>query len=396
MRDLMRGLMLGGIATYFLDRTRGHQRRAALRDKASHFLHELEDAAGKTTRDARNRGEGLRAAAAARADGAQVDDIVLHERVRSALGRVVTHPGSIEVGVQDGHVSLRGPVLAREVRRLLSAVRRVRGVRGVHNELTEHESAEGISWLQGGRPRESRFELRQRNWSPAARFVTGLIGAAGALGSRDLPRPLRGLVRWLGLGIMTRAATNLELKRLVGVTGGRRVIDIHKTITVAAPIDQVFDFWSRIENFPLFMSHLKDVERTGERTSHWIARGPAGTEFHWDAEITALEPQRTLAWRSADGATIKNAGIIHFEEADGGTRVDIHLCYNPPAGALGHGFASLFGADAKHALDDDLVRFKSLLEEGRATADGTTVQREELPGESIRLPRRTFRKSARE
>jgi uncharacterized membrane protein len=388
LRDFARGLMVGGIAAYFLDRTRGHQRRAALRDKVSHFLHEIDDAAGKTARDARNRREGLRAAATARLDGAQVDDVVLHERVRSALGRVTTHPGSIEVGVSEGHVSLRGPILAGEVRRLLSAVRRVRGVRAVTNLLTEHASAEGVSALQGGRRRESRFEFRQSNWSPAARLFAGLMGAA-ALGSRDLPSPLRGIVRLLGLGMVARAVTNLELKRLVGVNAGRRNVDIQKTITVAAPVEQVFDFFSRFENFPLFMSHLKEVQRTGERTSHWVAQGPAGTEFHWDAEITQLEPNRRLTWRSADGATIKNAGVVNFEPAqDGGTRLDIHLCYNPPAGAIGHGLASLLGVDPKHAMDDDLVRFKSLIEKGRATADGTTVMREEMPGESIRIPRR--------
>ena len=37
----------------------------------------------------------------------------------------------------------------------------------------------------------------------------------------------------------------------------------------------------------------------------------------------------------------------------------------PPAGALGHTVASLFGVDPKRAMDEDMVRLKYLLEEGK-------------------------------
>ena len=80
---------------------------------------------------------------------------------------------------------------------------------------------------------------------------------------------------------------------------------------------------------------------------------------------------------------IANAGVIRFEPTDdGGTRVDIRLSYNPPAGALGHLAALLFGDDPKSAMDEDLVRLKSLLEEGKASAPGKKVTREELAAEA--------------
>jgi uncharacterized membrane protein len=62
----------------------------------------------------------------------------------------------------------------------------------------------------------------------------------------------------------------------------------------------------------------------------------------------------------------------------GGTRIQIRLSYNPPAGALGHGVAALLGSDPKRAMDEDLVRFKSLLEDGRTRAHGQTVRRDAL------------------
>jgi hypothetical protein len=63
------------------------------------------------------------------------------------------------------------------------------------------------------------------------------------------------------------------------------------------------------------------------------------------------------------------------------------MSYNPIAGAIGHAVASLFGADPKQAMDEDLVRMKSLLETGKASAPGKqeitkrrTTKSSESPG----------------
>ena len=78
-----------------------------------------------------------------------------------------------------------------------------------------------------------------------------------------------------------------------------------------------------------------------------------------------------------------SAGIVQFLPGDdGGTRIDVHLSYNPPAGAVGHLVASLLGSDPKHAMDEDMVRLKSLLEEGRTSVGGETVTRDELEREA--------------
>ncbi|HZA98052.1 MAG TPA: hypothetical protein VE399_04690, partial [Gemmatimonadales bacterium] len=82
---------------------------------------------------------------------------------------------------------------------------------------------------------------------------------------------------------------------------------------------------------------------------------------------------------SVEGAPVENAGTVRFRpNPDGSTQVDIKLTYNPPGGALGHAAASLLGADPKRAMDEDMVRLKSLLEEGKTRADQEPVYLEDL------------------
>src|SRR5206468_3234814 len=153
------------------------------------------------------------------------------------LGRVVSHPHAIEVRVRDGHVTLSGPVLASEVDDLLSCLSSVRGVEDVENRLEVHERAGDISSLQGGRERLGhRFELMQSNWSPTARLLTMAAGGAMigyGLKQRDALSESLGA---LGFLLFLRGATNIDLKRLVGVGDGRRAIDFQKTIHIKVPV----------------------------------------------------------------------------------------------------------------------------------------------------------------
>jgi uncharacterized membrane protein len=127
------------------------------------------------------------------------------------------------------------------------------------------------------------------------------------------------------------------------------------------------------------MSHLREVRRIDEQRSHWVASGPAGLPVEWDAVVTERLPNESIAWKSVEGSVVRTAGRVRFRPVpEGKTEVDVHLSYNPPAGAIGHAVASLFGTDPKHAMDEDMVRLKSLLEEGRTRADGEPVNLEEV------------------
>jgi uncharacterized membrane protein len=111
------------------------------------------------------------------------------------------------------------------------------------------------------------------------------------------------------------------------------------------------------------MSHVVEVRDLGHRRSHWVVKGPAGTEYEWDSVLTEQSRPHRLAWRSEPGAEIGQTGSIQFEPYRGGTRVIVRMSYSPPAGAIGHGLAVLLGADPKRQMDDDLARMKAFIEQ---------------------------------
>jgi uncharacterized membrane protein len=142
----------------------------------------------------------------------------------------------------------------------------------------------------------------------------------------------------------------------------RRAVDIQKSLYIEAPLTQVYEFWSNYENFPLFMSHVREVEDLGNGRSHWSVTGPGGVPIEWNATLTQQIPNEVIAWRSEAGSMLENAGIIRFSASGSGTRVDLRLCYHPPAGGAGQAVAELLGSDPRAKLNEDLGRMKALLE----------------------------------
>jgi hypothetical protein len=225
--SLLAAAGVGAALMYLLDPARGNRRRHRVADKLIHAGNVAEEAIGKTKRDVANHARGLGAMARSRFESDDADDVVIAERVRAELGRVVSHPGSIEVAVTDAQVVLSGPVLADEADALLSAVQGIRGVVGVEDHLSRHDQPGNVPGLQGvARPAYRKFELLQEHWMPAARFMTIVSGAALVAYSarRRDQNPLTALVGLGGLALVTRAATNQPLARLLGADAAGQAV----------------------------------------------------------------------------------------------------------------------------------------------------------------------------
>jgi uncharacterized membrane protein len=365
---------------YFLDPREGRRRRARTRDRMLHAGKKLNEAGMVTARDTVHRAYGVLANARKLFVHEEVGDEIVAERVRAELGRVVSHPRAIDVAADRGHVTLAGPILSEEVRGLLRCVRDVPGVKAVSDRLTVYEDADAqhVSSLQGGHPRQgARFELLQDNWSPAARLVAGALGTGLVALSFRARAGACALLGVTGSALLARAATNRSFSELLGITDASHGIEIQKTIYIAAPVGEVYAFWTEYQNFPRFMHNVREVEMRGG-VSHWVVAGPAGVPVHWNSRIVELEPNALLRWRSTAGSAVKHEGCVRFEGSRVGTRVTVQLRYVPPGGAFGHAVASLFGADPKSEMDADLLRMKSMIETGRPPHDAA----QPLPRES--------------
>lgn len=251
--------------------------------------------------------------------------------------------------------------------RLRSAVDDVEDIAG-KAERDLHNRARGVA----ARARGSTSHRRSRNMLsqgvPERRILEGGVGALAALW---------GLARG-GLAGSGAILGGAYLIACAAVPRRDGIISVQKTLTIQAPIEEVFELWSRFENFPQFMEHVLDVRTEGER-SHWRVAGPAGVPVEWDAETIERIANRKIAWRSLEGSRVEHHGDVRFEKLDDRTtRIDIHMAYNPPGGALGHAVAGFLLGDPKTLMDDDLMRMKSLLENGRTRAHQKPITTDQL------------------
>ena len=178
-RMFLGGMAVGAALAMVFDPNSGGRRRALIRDQVVRGAHLTARGADATVRDMANRARGIAAATRGRLWSEDVDDPRLIERVRAKLGRVCSHPHAIDVDVREGEVTLRGPILAEEVKDVLDMAASVRGVHSVVNELEPHETSEGIPSLQGlGRRAGPSLDVLQSNWAPATRALVGAAALA--------------------------------------------------------------------------------------------------------------------------------------------------------------------------------------------------------------------------
>jgi uncharacterized membrane protein len=190
-----------------------------------------------------------------------------------------------------------------------------------------------------------------------------LLGAAGrARGTRENR-----------IGLVSAAVAGIAVLDLLTSMNAQREeapearqVEFEKSIVVNRSPQECYQFWRDFERLPRFMQHLESVQVLDERRSHWKAKGPLGFMAEWDAELTADESGEYMAWRSVGDADVENSGSVRFNRAPGnrGTIVHVEMRYSPPGGSAGTLLAKLFGEEPSQQIDEDLRRFKWLIETG--------------------------------
>jgi uncharacterized membrane protein len=254
-------------------------------------------------------------------------------------------------------------------------------------------------WPQG---LQNRLGMGTTNVGRIERWGSVIGGAALAFYGLKR-RSLGGIaLSVVGAGLAYRGLTGhcplygaLDISTAREDTGAQRGIHIEKTVTILKAPEELYRFWRRFENLPCFMRHVESVRSLDHERSHWVAKAPLGTTVEWDAEITEDRENEVIAWRSVEGARLPNDGRVLFRRAPGGrgTEVRVMLTYYPPLGKLAATAAKLFGEEPSQQLEEDLYRFKCLMEageiptvegqpSGRVAADEARVWRRRRPLEA--------------
>jgi uncharacterized membrane protein len=154
-------------------------------------------------------------------------------------------------------------------------------------------------------------------------------------------------------------------------------VQVTKAITINRPVNEIYGFWRNFQNLPRFMDHLESVQVLDDRRSRWKAKAPAGTTVEWEAEILEDRPDQLISWRSLPDATVTNAGSVRFSPAPGdrGTEIIVEMRYDPPGGVIGAAFAKLFGEEPNQQVEDDLRRFKQVIETGEVVQSDASIHK---------------------
>lgn len=197
-------------------------------------------------------------------------------------------------------------------------------------------------------------------------------------------------------GKLTTAALAVAGVTALDVYCGRRMtqkpmwsgqpVHVRQSIVIGRSQEELYAFWKNLENLPSFMDHLDSVAVTGDKRSHWKAKGPAGAIVEWDAEITDDETNRLIAWRSLPGSDIRNSGTVRFERAAGGrgTLLRVELQWSPPAGKVSSVVAKLSGNDPKIQLDAALRALKQIMETGEVIRSDASIHKGTHPAQPPR------------
>jgi uncharacterized membrane protein len=141
---------------------------------------------------------------------------------------------------------------------------------------------------------------------------------------------------------------------------------IEKSIEVKCPVSTVYNQWTQFEEFPRFMTGVKEVRQLDDTHVHWHAE-IWGKDKQWDAEITEQVPDQRIAWRSTSGDA-PNGGSVPFEPL-GADRPRVRLAMDSEPQGMAEKAADAVGILSSR-VQNDVENFKQYLESRGAASGG--------------------------
>lgn len=249
-----------------------------------------------------------------------------------------------------------------------------------------------------------QHELDRSAEKPSAAEPTvhwGSLVLAGGLVGYGLTRPMK-LRGWMaaaaGYALLRRGSNGqaripraediqAAVRRGLPALGfwSRRGVRVARSFTVQRSREETFRLWQDVERWPEFMRHIEPVARIGEHRFHVLARGLSGRSYEWNMEMAPGREGESLGWSSVEG-DMETEGSVHLQETigDRGTIVAAVLGYRPARDLPATAVADFFHPGLKGVIEEDLRRFKQLIETGEIpTTEGQPSGPRSAVGEAV-------------
>jgi len=237
--------------------------------------------------------------------------------------------------------------------------------------LGARELANGLAILADSRP--------SANWLNAR--VAGDVVDLGLLGLASVSRGSKpGRVASATAAVLAVTALDVAAAKRLGARQNHgRELALEASVQILRPAEELYRFWRDPSQWSRVFSHVTSVVASGSSHVRWQLALPGGHKLDWASELSADIPGRRLVWRSVDKAPIASSGFITFDSLGEkrGTLVRAGLRYEPPSdGVLARSFLQLFRSLPEKLLQNELRRFKQLMETGEiATTEGQPAGR---------------------
>jgi len=139
-------------------------------------------------------------------------------------------------------------------------------------------------------------------------------------------------------------------------------------LVVKAPLDRVYEQWSRIEDLPKFIPPLREVRRIDD-THFSYTWHPNGAKQQGVFHIVLQIPGRRIAWRTMSEGFM--SGVVSFEpqsQEETEVTLKIRSIFDPPS--------------LSRRVEEYLRNFKQLVENGETASARSGVKSNRRKGET--------------
>jgi uncharacterized membrane protein len=154
-------------------------------------------------------------------------------------------------------------------------------------------------------------------------LLSAITGNAPGVRRKAMAGGVKGAIGGMFKGIKDKIRGALG-----GGKGKLKTTNIIEQIDIGAPVDLVYDQWTRFTDFPSFMKKVESVEQLSDEKLLWKVK-IFWSQRSWEATILEQVPDERIVWRSKGAKGHVDGAVTFHEITPDLTRVLVVLEYHP-------------------------------------------------------------------